>query len=316
MARVIGILVVLIISLTLATGCIGKAVEKAAETAGERALGIDIDKKSDSVTIKGKDGESITVGSKIPEALKNFQVPSSEFKAGEGGSLSSGGDTLSTASWKGKGTVDNVVEFYKSSLPKQGWKETAVFTSGDGAMLSYTKDPDESLTITLSAKSGGEVEIAVLLGKTTLKATPVASPRASGASSTPTPASTPVSSRPQPTPTTAAPATTDSSALPEEMRGLPVVPGYQVVKGSTQRMTTEGKLSFATATWIGRTSVKDVGNFYKNSLPGNGWKEAMFETAEDEVNAWYENVKDPALNLRLFVTKTDAGTEVEIDLMR
>ena len=151
----------LIIAALSVTGC-----AQVAQKAVEQATGVQVDQKGETVTLKGKDGEAVTLSSQTPEELKNFPVPQS-FKLDSSGSMSSGGDKLSVATWKGKGTVQEVAQFYKKALSDKGWKEDLSFDSQDGAQLSYSNGT-ESATITIN-KQDSDIEISVLLGKTSQK---------------------------------------------------------------------------------------------------------------------------------------------------
>ncbi|MDA8187675.1 MAG: hypothetical protein M0T85_06005 [Dehalococcoidales bacterium] len=145
----------------LVTGC-GQVAQKAVE----QATGVQVNQKGDSVTVKGKDGQSVQFSSQMPDELKDFPVPQG-FKLDSSGSMSSGGDKLSVASWKGNGTVQDVAQFYKKNLTEKGWKEESSFNSQDGGLLNYSKG-EQSATITIDKKDSG-IEISLLLGKSNKK---------------------------------------------------------------------------------------------------------------------------------------------------
>ncbi|MCL4535488.1 MAG: hypothetical protein M1370_10070 [Bacteroidetes bacterium] len=152
-------IVSLVILALLLTGC-----AQAAQKAVEQATGVQVDQKGENVTIKGKDGEQLTVSSNVPDELKNFPVPPGFTAQKDGaGTLSTGGAKTSVASWKGKGKVEDTVAFYKKTLTDQGYKEEMSMTAGDGGVLSYTKG-DSSVSITISKKDGDNIELAVLIG--------------------------------------------------------------------------------------------------------------------------------------------------------
>ncbi|HLB11483.1 MAG TPA: hypothetical protein VJO15_00840 [Dehalococcoidia bacterium] len=141
------------------------ACAPAAEKAVEQIAGVTVEKtgqKGESVTIKGKEGQSVTISGEAPDELKGFQVPQG-FALESSGSVSSGGEKVVTGSWKGKGEVKAVAEFYKKSMAGQGWKEEFSFEAGDGAQGAYTKD-GQKMIINV-AKAEGDIELTVMLTK-------------------------------------------------------------------------------------------------------------------------------------------------------
>ncbi len=150
--------------LVLASAGCQQAAEKATQKAVEQATGVQISQKGDQVTLKGKDGEAITIGSQVPDELKNFPVPQGFKAAKDGfGSMSSKGDALSVGSWEGSGTPDSVLEFYKKTMPGQGWTEDYSFSAEDGGQIGYTKGRNQAV-VTVD-KSDKTTTISVLWGK-------------------------------------------------------------------------------------------------------------------------------------------------------
>jgi hypothetical protein len=141
----------------------GQVVPKAVEG----ATGIQTNQQGDTVTIKGKDGESLTFSSQVPEELKDFPVPQG-FKYDSSGSMSMGGDRLAVGTWTGKAAMPTVIEFYQKELPRQGWKEESNFTSDDGGLLTFSKGETDGVTITTS-KDGDTVTLSVMFGKSSKK---------------------------------------------------------------------------------------------------------------------------------------------------
>jgi hypothetical protein len=294
MHRGIGIVLVMVALLLAACG-------QVAQKAVEQTTGVQTSQQGDTVTIKGKDNQTTEISSQVPDELKSFPVPQG-FKLDSGGSMSTGGDKVSVASWTGTGTPQMVVEFYQQTLPGQGWQEQANFTSGDGGMLTYTKGEQDGVTITTSKEDGDKVTISVMLGKTSQK------PAATSAATT-----QPAAAESDPTPV--APETGDAANLPAELKNLPVPSGFAVVTDSMARYAEGGTFSSASATWFGKTSVKDVGQFYQKELTAKGWTEDYSAGAEDSIVANYSNEKE-GMSLTLAIHKTDAGTEVMLELSK
>lgn len=147
----------------LLTGC-----QQATQKAVEQASGAQVNQKGDTVTIKGQDGQSVTISSEVPDALKNFPAPQG-FKISESGSMA--GDkangNLAMASWQGKGSVKDVSDFYKKSMVDQGWKQESALDAEDMSQLQYTKGQNQAV-VTISSETDG-VAVQVMLTNTPAK---------------------------------------------------------------------------------------------------------------------------------------------------
>jgi hypothetical protein len=322
---VIGALVVLA---TTTVGC-QQATEKVAQKAVEQATGVQINQKGDQVTLKGADGEAITFGSQVPDELKNFPVPQGFKLAKDGfGSMSSKGDTMSVGSWEGSGTADSVLDFYKNTMPGQGWTEDYSFSADTGGQVSYTKGQNGAL-VSID-KADNVTKISVLMGKSSgQNATPSAGGSGSGSSSfasnlvasvptkaptaVPTKAATATPSKPAATSTPAPPKTGSNSSIPEEMKQIPVPAGFSVVDGSTIRQASGGVFAMAGAEWFGKASVTDAVTFFKTAL-ANDWNEDFAMASNEDATAQYSNKKNPKLSMVVAMSKEDAGTSVNIIL--
>lgn len=309
------VVIALAIVALLLSGC-----QQAAQKAVEQTTGVKVDNKNESVTLTGKDGEKVTISSEVPEELKDFPFPSG-FKLDSSGSMSSGDDKLSVASWKGKSTIKDASDFYKKTMPEKGWKETSSFMSGDGGLLNYDKG-DLSVSVTFSQEKE-EVNISVLLAKSKKTPTAAAGSRSTGGStsSTATPSSSSDSSggratatpKAEATSTPAGPVLTDSSTLPQELKDFPIPSGFSVIKNSASRAAYGGKVSEVRAAWFGKSSLKAVVDFFKQSLPSKGWQEDYIEDGENNTYLSYNNGKEEnRISLTIMVEKQDAGTEIEV----
>jgi hypothetical protein len=141
----------------LVSGC-----AQAAQTVVEKTTGVQVNQKGDTVTVKGKDGEQVTISSKLPDELKTFPVPQG-FSLETSGSMSSGDGNLATGSWKGKASVQDVAAFYKKTMTDQGWKEEYTFSADDASQASYSKD-GQLANVTMSKEDSGST-VTVLLTK-------------------------------------------------------------------------------------------------------------------------------------------------------
>lgn len=167
MARVLAVLAVLVIAIWLVLAAVRSPIAsiiflKAAEV--EYYLRGEI--------VEDLEDNDIMVSYKVPDQLKDFAVPPG-FQFVNGATTSIGGKQFLIANWKGTSTVDQVVTFYGSTMSGHGWAQVATFTMNDGGGLTYSKAPDQFLTITITSISGDTV-IAVTLSQTPSQVTPEA----------------------------------------------------------------------------------------------------------------------------------------------
>ena len=168
---IVGIVIVLGILSSIA---IGFALKKGAETVIEAATGssVKIDASGDggNVTIKGKDGSSVS-SSTGADAKLSKGFPESDVPMYKGAKIESAGDmtisgaTSYTVSLSTKDKISSVVSFYETKLSGDGWKKTFSSNSSDGSMLNFTnesKEMDLSLYISTN-EDKGNTEITVTL---------------------------------------------------------------------------------------------------------------------------------------------------------
>jgi hypothetical protein len=307
-----------VVALVAVTGC-QRVVETAASKAVEQSTGVQVSTKGDSITVKGKDGETVTIGGGVSAELKDFPVPPGFQPEKDGfGQMSSGGDGVSVGSWSGSLTAQAAGDFYSKTMKDQGWTEDSNMKSGEGGQWTFSKG-DRQAMVTIEGK-GSSSKVTVLLGKPAGKAgaaaAGVAANAAASAASSAGVATPPVVSQPAAAaaaaaPPAAAPKTGSASSVPDELKAIPAPSGFTVVDGSTMRMAQGGKFQGATAQYFGKSTVKEVREFYKKSL--TDWNEDFAAEAGDQVTAVYSDKKG-AQQLSVSVGKTDAGTEVTLAL--
>ncbi len=294
--------------LSLVAGC-----ASAAQKAAEQAAGVQVNQNGNQVTVKGNDGNSLTVDSSIPAELKDFPVPQG-FKSDGGGTLSSDGGAMSAVSWKGTGQIQTVIDFYKNTLPGKGWKEESTVVSSDGGMLNYSRPDGYGLTVTVSADSSSkEITIGVLGGKSSKTPTPEPTATVEEAVATETPEA---KSAPQATSTPAAPQTTDASAIPAELKAVPLPSGFALIKDSANRMAVGGQFAMAMGEFFGTASVKDAAAFYTSNLPAKGWNVDMETGGEGESTFVATSKSDAKLHLAVNISTDDAGTKIYLQLTK
>lgn len=109
------------------------------------------------------------------------------------------------------------------------------------------------------------------------------------------------------------PKVTDSSALPAELKPLPVPSGFQVIADSAERWADGGKFQSAEAEWFGKLSIKEVADFYTRSLTAE-WDVVDEYVAQGECQLTYSNKKDEMRSLYVNAEQTNEGTTLYIRL--
>ncbi len=161
--KILHLISVFVIFIFFAIGC-GNNDEKAAEKTSEEIaekiienatgnkvdLNVDKDGDKGSITIKGDNGEEITISSNGNEIPDNF--PSDIYLVkGEivsVGTINSGEGDIITIVVTVEEESTEISKIILKEMKAKGWKNEMNMTSGDGGMQMYSKD-DNSLTITM-----------------------------------------------------------------------------------------------------------------------------------------------------------------------
>jgi len=211
--------------------------------------------------------------------------------------------------WETDASPDDVTNFYKEALDKDPWKTAGVFTTSDGAMITFTRADNENFGggVTV-ASSDGKTQFVVFMGE--------------GAGVAP---SDQVDEEGQPTPETeatpeeAAPSAQaelpDEVALPDDYPSdvAPIPDGARVVDASS--FTTDGQTTVA-VNYLTEEDPESIGDFYGAEVPGDGWSETSRLSSDGEVFLTYENPDEGSqLLLTIYPSDTYEGyTEVTIVL--
>lgn len=133
--------------------------ERVAERMIENSVGGNVDFNADDgqIEIKGEDGESMKVstGKKTelpkdwPSSVPVFPNSSIDYVASVDGY--NGGGVSHTVTLSTKESIEDVVNFYKDELVKNGWKIAQTITTSDGSMISATKDENNSVAVYIGA---------------------------------------------------------------------------------------------------------------------------------------------------------------------
>jgi hypothetical protein len=235
------------------------------------------------VTLPGGDGQvQVTTGGELPKEFPD------DFPIFEGANLTGTvtgeqeGQSGFFVTWETDASPDDVTSFYKEALDKDPWKTAGVFTTSDGAMITFTRADNENFSggVTV-ASSDGKTQFVVFMGE--------------GAGVAPSAEAT---TEEQPTPRTeATPEGETPSAqaeLPDEVAlpngypsdVAPIPSGARVTDASSY--TTEGKTTFAVS-YLTKEDPDSIAGFYSSKVPGNGWSETSRTSSNGEFFLSYEN---------------------------
>ena len=155
----VNLLLIVSVMAIFAFGC--KSIsEKASEKMVESIIGHDADIEVDedgngTITIKGEDGEEITLSSNTNEIPDNF--PSDVYMVdGEivvASSVNTGGGDLITVSLFTDGEPNEVGKEITKNMEKEGWKTEMNTVTPEASMLIFSKDK-KGATITIGVDEG------------------------------------------------------------------------------------------------------------------------------------------------------------------
>jgi hypothetical protein len=262
------------------------------------------------VTISGDGGNvKVTTGGELPSDFpEDFPI----FKdANLTGTIKGEqeGQTGYFATWETDASTQEVTDFYKEALDKDPWKTAGVFTTGEGAVISFTRSDNEDFGggVTV-ASSDGKTQFVVFLGEGAgiapsdeeeQAAEPTAEEEA-----TPTEEEAPAQAE-----------LPDEVELPDDYPSdvAPIPDGARVFDASS--FTSGGQTSMAIS-YLTEDDPESVADFYSGEIPGNGWSETSRLSADGEVFLTYENQDEAAqLMLNIFPSEDYEGyTEVTIVL--
>ena len=211
--------------------------------------------------------------------------------------------------WETDASPDDVTNFYKEALDKDPWKTAGVFTTSDGAMITFTRADNENFGggVTV-ASSDGKTQFVVFMGE----GAGVAPSDQVDEEGQPTPEK-------EATPEEAAPSAQaelpDEVALPDDYPSdvAPIPDGARVVDASS--FTTDGQTTVA-VNYLTEEDPESIGDFYGAEVPGDGWSETSRLSSDGEVFLTYENPDEGSqLLLTIYPSDTYEGyTEVTIVL--
>jgi hypothetical protein len=262
------------------------------------------------VTLPGGDGEvQVTTGGELPKEFPD------DFPIFEGANLTGTvtgeqeGQTGYFATWETDASTQEVTDFYKEALDKDPWKTAGVVTTGEGAMITFTRADNEDFggLVTVSS-SDGKTMFVVFVGE----GAGVAPSNEGDQGEQPTPEKEATPKEEQPSAQAELP---DEVALPDGYPSdvAPIPDGARVVEGSS--FTTGGQTTVA-VNYLTKEDPESIADFYGAEVPGGGWSETSRLSSNGEVFLTYEN-QDEGSQLVLSISKSDTYegyTEVAIVL--
>ena len=211
--------------------------------------------------------------------------------------------------WETDASPDDVTNFYKEALDKDPWKTAGVFTTSDGAMITFTRADNENFGggVTV-ASSDGKTQFVVFMGEGAGQA-PSAEATTEG-QPTPETEATPKEEAPS-----AQAELPDEVALPDDYPSdvAPIPDGARVVDASS--FTADSQTTVAVS-YLTKEDPESIGDFYGAEVPGDGWSETSRLSSDGEVFLTYENPDEGSqLLLTIYPSDTYEGyTEVTIVL--
>jgi hypothetical protein len=262
------------------------------------------------ITISGDGGDvEITAGGDLPDEFPD------DFPIYEDSNLTGSvkgeyeGQAGFSVSWETDASPEDVTDFYKEALGKDPWKTSSVITTGDGAMITFTRADNEDFggLVTVSS-SDDKTMFVVFVGE----GTGIAPSDEEEEAAEPTPEE---EATPEEEEAPAQAELPDEVDLPDDYPSdvAPIPDGARVTDASS--FTTGGQTTVAVS-YLTEDDPESVADFYGAEVPGNGWSETSRLSSDGEVFLTYENQGEAAqLILSIFPSEDYEGyTEVAIVL--
>jgi hypothetical protein len=249
------------------------------------------------VTLPGGGNVKVTTGGELPSDFP------SDFPIFEGANLTGTvaaeeeGKTGYVATWETDASTQEVTDFYKGALDKDPWKSAGVFSSSQGAVISFTRADNENFGGAVTISGDGKTQIGVFVGE--------------GAGQAPSAEATAAE---QPTPETEATpeegqapaeaALPNEVALPDNYPSdvAPIPSGARVIDASSY---TAGGQTTVAVSYLTKDDPQTIGDFYDAKVPGNGWSQTSRLSSDSDIYLTYEN---PDENSQLFLTISPSDT--------
>jgi hypothetical protein len=163
---VVVLVVVLAATAVVLAGC-DQIVGNAVKGAVEQQTGVKVDEKGGTVSIQGKDGQSVTVGGtqdgKLSEGFPTEfpQYPGATVKSSAKVTTAEG--SMFTAEWTTTDPVDTIIKSYEEKLKAAGYEVTSSASSTTGGGVVSFKNAKQEGAVTVSTASSGGTTIAAVI---------------------------------------------------------------------------------------------------------------------------------------------------------
>ena len=157
----------LVATAVVLSGCdqiIGNAVKGAVE----KQTGVKVDEKGGTISVQGKDGESMTIGGtesgKLSEGFPTEfpQYPGATVKTSA--KVTTGAGSMFTAEWTTTDSVDTVLKSYEEKLKTAGYEIVSSASSAEGGGVITFKTTNQEGAVTVSKSgSGSDTTIAAVI---------------------------------------------------------------------------------------------------------------------------------------------------------
>jgi hypothetical protein len=147
-------------------GCdqiIGNAVKGAVE----QQTGVKVDEKGGTVSVQGKDGESMTIGGtqdgKLSEGFPTEFPQYTGATVKTSAKVTTGQGSMYTAEWTTTDSVDTVLKSYEEKLKAAGYEIVSSASGAGGGGVVTFKNATQEGAVTVSTGSGGGTTIAAVI---------------------------------------------------------------------------------------------------------------------------------------------------------
>jgi hypothetical protein len=168
--RMIAVAIVLALAATMLVlaGCdqiIGNAVKGAVE----KQTGVKVDKNGNTISVQGKDGESVTIGGtqegKLSEGFPTEFPQYAGATVKSSAKVTTGAGSMYTAEWKTTDPVSTVLTGYEEKLKAAGYTIVSSASSAEGGGVITFKNANQEGAVTVSSASGSTTIAAVITVK-------------------------------------------------------------------------------------------------------------------------------------------------------
>lgn len=169
--RWLGLLLLSVALLLSGCGLVSKAVDKASEKAVEKAVekatGVSVDQNGNSVTVKGQDGQSVTIQNTEAKLPEGFPIKAhSGGKVASGSSMKANGKTSWVVEIDFDSDIKPVADYYEKAYKDLGIAVNRMDTDSNGDLTVLLSGESDKLTVysTITWTKDEKGKVAIILG--------------------------------------------------------------------------------------------------------------------------------------------------------